>query len=103
AMALSLVMTPTKPGAHRPDQPLFGYAPPFFPRNLAPALSSPFRTYDLNVDLVVPAVLIVMAGAAFLFGRVRVHAGVLVSAGALVLLTAGIPTHLAGTTMLDRR
>jgi hypothetical protein len=101
-MALSFVITPTRPGAHRPDQPLFEYAPPF-PRNIAPALSSPFRTYDLKVDLLVPAVLIVIAGAALLLGRMRVHAGLILAAGALVVLAAGVPTDLAGTGWLDRR
>lgn len=101
-MALSLLLAPTRPGAHRPDQPFFQYAPPF-PRNIAPALSSPFRTYDLTVDLLVPAVLLVVAASAFLLGRARVHAGLVVAAAALGVLAAVIPTDLAGTGWLDRR
>ncbi|HWE18623.1 MAG TPA: hypothetical protein VG758_15785 [Hyphomicrobiaceae bacterium] len=66
-------------------------------------LLSPIATYNLWLDLASLAAAAVPLAVAVAAGRVQAHAGLLISAAALLVLALAAPTFLAGTWWIDNR
>ena len=66
-------------------------------------LLSPIATYNLWLDLACVVAAAVPVAVAVAAGRVQAHAGLLISAAALVVLALAAPTFLAGTWWIDNR
>ena len=63
----------------------------------------PVRTYDLKLDLGFLALLLLPIVISTILGRIRFHAGLLLAAVALFVLSNFMPTRVAGTAAIEVR
>jgi hypothetical protein len=99
---LFVLLAPSLPGAHVEA----ATNPPVWDLSVLGKLHvllSPVATYNLWLDLASLAAAAVPLAVAVAAGRVQAHAGLLISAAALLVLALAAPTFLAGTWWIDNR
>ena len=99
---LLVALAPRLPGAHV-DQ--VGNAPlwDFSVLGKTYVLLSPIATYALWLDLLLAVAILAPLAWSLWIGRLKAHAGLLLSACGLVLLALAAPTAVAGTWWIDNR
>jgi hypothetical protein len=106
AAAVPLIATallaPALPGAHTGEAAGMLWAPFTFSAKLD-LLFSGIRTYRRGVDLALVGLLAAPAVWALARGRLRVHAGLLLAAAALLALALVVPWQIRGTSWIQER
>ena len=99
---LLMALAPSLPGAH---VDALGNAPlwEFSLASKAYVLVSPIATYALQLDVLLASAIVAPLVLALVAGRLEAHAGLLLAAGALVVLAILSPTAVSGTWWIDNR
>jgi len=97
-----VVLSPSLPGAH---VDALGNAPlwDFSAYNKGHVLLSPIVTYALWLDVLLAGAIAAPVLWAMLVGRLEAHAGLVLTAGALIALALAAPTAVSGTWWIDNR